>query len=266
MLYRPINCPNDHFILQDDLNTISNWCNIWIMNLNTDKCKVVSFGRKQVISNFTYHIQSDRLSRATSYKYLGVHLTPGLSWLEHITAVCAKASKTFGYLRRNLRHCPSNVRKLSYLTFVRPQLEYASSIWSPSAHYQINMLEAIQNRAARYISRIYCHHSSVTQLKLKYSLQPLCVRRQVSLLCLFHKYVYNNKTSSLQLERPLYTSRRLHNHLSFTRIFGNTNAFNTSALPQAIRMWNDLPDDIASNSNPNAFRQKLEIYFNDVAL
>lgn len=265
MLYRPINCPNDHSILQDDLNTISNWCSTWLMRLNTNKCKVVSFGRKQVISNFTYHMQCDRLSTATSYKYLGIHLTPGLSWFDHITNVCAKASKTLGYLRRNLRRCPTNIRKMSYLTFVRPQLEYASSVWSPSAQYQINMLETIQNRATRYISRNYDINSSVTQLKLHHSLQALNVRRHVSLLCLFHKYVYSNKTSSLHLQRPLYTSRRLHNHLSFTRIFGNTNAFNTSALPQAIRMWNDLPDDIASDSNPNTFRQKVQTHFLNIS-
>lgn len=231
------------------------------MSLNKEKCQIISFTRKQNISNYRYTINNHPLSQASSYKYLGIYLTPNLSWSHHIATISAKASKSLGYLRRNLHSCPTHVRQLAYQTFVRPQLEFAASIWSPPHNYLINMLEAIQNRAARFISRNHDYHSSVTQIKHNLSLQPFSTRRDISLLCLFHKYVYSNRQTPLHLDVPSVTSRRLHNHLSFTRLYGSTDSFNSSALPRAIRLWNDLPDSIASVSDNNTFRQLLLTHF-----
>lgn len=261
IIYRPISSPDDHLTLQSDLHRINDWCNKWLMSLNTEKCKIISFTRKQNVCTFHYTINNSALSQASSYKYLGVHFTPNLSWSHHITTISAKASKSLGYLRRNLHSCPAHVRQLAYQTFVRPQLEFAAPIWSPYHNYLINMLEAIQNRAARFISRNHDYHSSITQIKNNLSLQPLSTRRDISLLCLFHKYVYTNRPLPLHLDVPSITSRRLHNHFSFKRLYGATDSFNSSALPRAIRLWNGLPDNIASVSDNNSFRQLLLTLF-----
>lgn len=178
-----------------------------------------------------------------------------------MSAICSKASKTLRYLRRNLRNSPPNVRKSAYLSFVRTQLEFASAVWSPHQGYLISMLEGIQNRAARFISRNYARHTSVTQLKLDISLQELDIRRTISLLCLFHRYVHNDTSHFLPLHTPERTSSRLHNKFSFKRVFGKTKAFNSSAFPRAITLWNSLPDDIAMLSNRDAFREKLHALY-----
>lgn len=257
IIYRSINSINDHQALQNDLDLICHWCNTWLMALNVSKCQVISFSRKRDNSHFSYKINHNELLHTISYKYLGVHLTENLSWSSHVTAICAKASKTLGYLRRNLSNSPSSIRKLAYQTFVRPQLEYASSIWSPHPNYLIDMIESVQNRAARFISRDYSHHSSVTQMKLDLSLQPLVLRRDIALLSLLHKYVYNCTRSTLPIQLASNTSRRLNNQLSFSRMYGSTHAFNFSALPVAIRLWNSLPDSIAAENNQEKFRHLL---------
>ena len=41
------------------------------------------------------------------------------------------------------------VKALAYKTFVRPQLEYASSVWAPHTHCNIDRIEAVQRQAAR---------------------------------------------------------------------------------------------------------------------
>lgn len=221
----------------------------------------MSFSRKKTNSNFSYVLNNEQISRPSSYKYLGVHLSPNLSWSLHITSIRAKASQTLGYLRRNLRKAPSDVRKLAYLTFVRPQLEFASPIWSPFQNYLTTMLESVQNRAARFISGTFDRHASVTKIKLDTSLPPLEKRRSIALLCLFHKYVHNSRLSPLPLVTPVRMSRRLHNQFSFSRIYGNTRAFNSSALPRAISMWNDLPDTIASITDSTRFREHVSRHF-----
>lgn len=257
VIYRTITSSSDHEALQGDLDLVCSWCNKWLMSLNTSKCKIMSVSRKTSISTFSYKIKNSEVSRTTSYKYLGVIIDSKLSWSSHITSICSKASKTLGYLRRNLHYSTSSVRKIAYLTFVRPQLEYASPVWSPYQHYLIQMIEAIQNRAARFITQNYQCHSSVSQIKREIGLQPLDIRRKIALLVLFHKYISSRNPCAFPLHTPDRMSARMRNQRSFKRIFGRTRAFNLSALPQAISLWNDLPDVIVSVTNNNAFREKL---------
>ena len=44
-LYRIIETPRDVEILQEDLNFISNWSKLWLLEFNTLKCTVIHFGR-----------------------------------------------------------------------------------------------------------------------------------------------------------------------------------------------------------------------------
>jgi hypothetical protein len=47
---------------------------------------------------------------------------------------------------------------------MRPKLEYSCSIWDPYTHDNINKLEIVQRRAARYVQNNYHNTSSVTSM------------------------------------------------------------------------------------------------------
>ena len=68
------------------------------------------------------------------------------------------------FLNRNLSSCSRHVRDLTYKTYVRPQLEYASTVWDPSTRKNINQLEQVQRHAARYVTGNYNTNSSVTAM------------------------------------------------------------------------------------------------------
>ena len=74
-----------------------------------------------------------------------------LSWSGHITNIASKASQIFNFLRRNLSKCSSTVKTSSYLTLVRPIMEYAASVWDPYHLNDIQALEKVQHRAARWV-------------------------------------------------------------------------------------------------------------------
>jgi hypothetical protein len=59
---------------------------------------------------------------------------------------------------------PANIRTKCYTTFVRPQLEYASSVWATHTQSNINKLESVQRRAARFATGNYNTISSVTTI------------------------------------------------------------------------------------------------------
>lgn len=214
--------------------------------------------RKKSNLHFPYTINNTALQQVESYRYLGVEITDNLNWSKHITSLSASVSRSLGFIRRSLTFASPTVKLMAYETFIRTKLEYASPIWNPHQEYLIEALEAIQNRAARFITSKYDSRLSVTNIKSSIGLTPLASRRKIASLCLFHKLYYNfpHLRESLILP-PMRSSRRLFNCHSVQRIHGSTNAFNKSFLPTAISDWNVLPDGIVSEVNCVKFKDLL---------
>ena len=57
--------------------------------------------------------------------------------------------------------CTIDVKSKSYATFVRPQLEHASFAWNPYTKRNINKIEMVQHRTARFVLHDY---SMINQL------------------------------------------------------------------------------------------------------
>lgn len=111
------------------------------------------------------------------------------------------------------------------------------------------MLERIQNRACHSILNNCSYQSRITQIKLKLSLQFLNTHSDIALLSLFHKLIHSTRTTLACLKRPCSTSHRLHSHLRYACIYESTLAFDYSALPHAVRLWNSLLDSITCQSH-----------------
>lgn len=83
-----------------------------VLGLNIEKCKLMSFTRKRTTLNRTYLLGEVNISRTSSGKYLGIHLTSYISWTTHVNIVTGNATRTLGYLKRNLKNVPLYFRKL----------------------------------------------------------------------------------------------------------------------------------------------------------
>ena len=81
--------------------------------------------------------------------------------------------------------------RVAYKTLVRPQLEYASTVLYPHHDKDINKVEAIQRRAARWATRDYKYTSSVTALLKDLNWRPLDQRRIDSRLLMMYKVAYD---------------------------------------------------------------------------
>ena len=71
------------------------------------------------------------LDSVSSAKYLGVTISDDLSWITHIDNITKSANQTLGFLKRNIRVHNKDLKSVEFKTLVRPQLEYASTVWSP---------------------------------------------------------------------------------------------------------------------------------------
>ena len=97
---------------------------------------------------FEYTLHQQRLEQVQSAKYLGITISDDLDWGQHISEISSKATKTLGFLRRNLAFAPRHTNEVAYKTLVRPKLEYAAPIWHPYHETQIGQVEKVQRTAA----------------------------------------------------------------------------------------------------------------------
>ena len=148
VLYQNIRS-DDQQILQDDLNKLAQWEEAWLMKFNVAECHSVRVTKpppppphnlpKQIIHDYSLHNQV--LENIPSAKYLGITITDDLDWGQHINNVTNKATKTLGFLRRNLTPAPKETKIAAYQALVRPQSEYAAPIWNPHHQTEINVIE-----------------------------------------------------------------------------------------------------------------------------
>lgn len=137
---------DDSYILQDDLNRLSVWCNVNSMSLNFKKCKKLSFNRS-VLKSTSYFIGANKLENVLSFLDLGVLLDHRLRFHLHIEACVNKAKSLLGFMKRwSKEFMDPYITKSLFMSLVRPTLEYASVIWSP--HYQcyIDRIESVQKQ------------------------------------------------------------------------------------------------------------------------
>jgi len=132
-LFKHTTRESDKQILQKGIYDLHNWCNRWMLKLNTSKCKVLSVGRI-LDKTYTYDLEQDHqttsLERVESIQDLGVLVDERLSFSEHMQNKTNKAYAMLGVIKQNLKYLKTSSFILLYM--VRFRLDYCSSVPLPS--------------------------------------------------------------------------------------------------------------------------------------
>jgi hypothetical protein len=280
LLYREINSFRDHTALQEDLRSLEEWASRWGMVFNATKCYIMTLARRPP-SNFFYSLDNTVLKNVSTNPYLGVQFSNDLKWSAHINYLCKKANSTLGFLRRNLKRCPSSCRRNAYLALVRPLMEYSSTIWDPYQKQDIDRLERIQRNAVRFISGDYRTTTPgfVTGLLAKHKLPPLQDRRESLRLLFFFKVVeglvpalppdqfVTPQKQGRQIkssQRPLHfvSNNPVENYIrNNDRCYivprANTEQYRNSYFPRTIIAWNHLDNKTVHSASPECFKSAL---------
>ena len=149
-LYLAISSTTESEVLQTDLASLEQWEKMWDMQFNPSKCQVFQITKKAKPLNTKYILHNVELESVPAAKYLGVTIADDLSWSKHIDITTKKANQTLGFLKRNIWVHNKDLKSVACKTLVRPQLEYVLTVWYPHTTTDINKVEAVQRRAARW--------------------------------------------------------------------------------------------------------------------
>ena len=142
--------------LQSDINALQQWTDTWLMQFNASKCQVlrVTLKRKPVQTSHT--ISGQTLEE--------VDIDSKLTFNNHIDSICKRANSSRAFLSRNLRSCTKDTRDKTYKTYIRPTVEYASTVWDPHTSRSTKKLEQVQRHSARYVTGNRDYNCSTTKM------------------------------------------------------------------------------------------------------
>ena len=257
-IYLAVSNLEDAQILQQDLDHLHLLELDWDMEFNPSKCVVIHITRSRTPVPSQYLLHGQVLESVAGSKYLGVEISSNLSFNSHIQNITTSASRSLGFLKRNIRSKNPELREMAYKTLVRPLVEYSSSVWSPYTKSNIVRLEMIQRRAARWTLSEYSPYASVTQMLQSLGWRSLEQRRSDSRLCLFYKIIYGLVAIDMPpyVVHPLRTPRNSHT-LCFRQIQSTVDYYKYSFYPLSIVQWNRLPAHIALLPTFDAFKRAV---------
>ena len=80
LLYRSIHSEQDVVVLQNDLDTLSQWADVWQMSFNPSKAEFLRITNKINYVQSSYYLSNTLIPSVSHTKYLGVIIDKNLKW------------------------------------------------------------------------------------------------------------------------------------------------------------------------------------------
>ena len=148
------------------------------------------------------------------------------------------------------------------MSMVRPTVEFASCVWDPHERVDINKIEMVHRRGARFVKNRYHNRSSVTDLLLDLKWKSLETRRKESRLTMMYKIVNQQVAvdSDKHLMKPQKQSRSANTN-SYVVPYASITSRQQSFFPRTMRDWNQLPLSIKKAGSVSALKAQFATYF-----
>ena len=204
--------------------------------------------------HFNYSLHQQTLEQVRYAKYLGLTITDDLEWGQHISEISCKATKTLGFLRRNLLLHLGTQRKLHTQHWFDLSLSMQLLFGIP-----IMKLRQKRWRKCRWTCRRWRNRSCVDDMLDELEWPSLEDRRMKSSLTFF--YNIHSGTVSLDKDRyltpaPNLRSTRASHDSQYTRYMAYSDALKNSFFPRTIYipLWNSLSSSVVSSKTAEEFK------------
>ena len=245
--------------VQDDIDKLQSTALSWGLHMNVSKCAVLHFsGRRSDKVCPAYFLNGQQIPSPISTKDLGIVVDTDLKFHAHIHAICHKAGGLAqNFLKSTVSRSPEFMIFL-LKTYIRPILEYCSSLWNTEYLQDLRLLEKVQRRWTKQIAGLetlsYAERLHSLQL---YSVQGRLIRADL-LLCwkIFHEQSCISPDDLFCIS-PLKHTRghcfKIHHpHIK-------TDIRRRFFSVRIIDVWNSLPDHVVSARSIDSFKKQLNV-------
>ena len=253
------NSASNSSVIQDDIDTLSNWSDHWKLYFNTSKCKCMHIGRNN--TNHTYTMtsngQTSNITECDEEKDLGVIIDNELKFDSHIQEAIKRANRTLGLIKRTFSYLDKEMFLMLYKGLVRPILEYGNVIWSPHLKRQSSAIEKVQRRATKLLPGLkeYNYEDRLKFLKLP-SLKARRFRGDIIQCFKIFRGIDDVNVQDLFILSTVKSTRN-----SSEKIFiqqSRTNLRKFCFTNRVAPIWNKLPTNYKNAQDTNQFKNIID--------
>ena len=147
-LLRRLESKRDCEQLQDDLEKNWKWGQKWEMEFNVKKCSVMEFGKSKNKISGIYNLGDKEVKKVEFEKDLGVVIT-NMTPDKQMNKIIGETYNLLRSIKVAFAYMDEEMVKKILITMIRPRLEYAAILWSPSTKKYIRKLERIQRATTK---------------------------------------------------------------------------------------------------------------------
>ena len=205
-------------------------------------------------------------------RLLGCEIKCDFTWKEHLQdnqlSLVRQLTSRINALKKISFAASFQTRKMVANGVLISRIIYAIQLWGGTSNYLLDMLQVLQNRAARLVTRRNIY-TSEHQLLLE------CGWLNVRQMVAFHDAVQIFKI--LKEEKPVALYRRISKTFSYRTRAASTGALvdnhrtrgeisKESFLVRATKLWNKLPASVRQSENVKQFKAGLKKSFLNITI
>ena len=245
--------------LQGDIESVLEWTVQNQLLVAFQKCNILHIGASNQRRDYIF--DGINIPAPDYVKDLGIYVSTDLKFNVHIDKYVSRAHRMCGLIFKSFMCRDADFLVKMFKMFVRPLLEYCSTVWSPSGIQNIKKLETVQRRYTKRFPGM--SEMPYSQRLTSLGLVKLEIRRMRLDLAMVYNIVHVQ--NCLKFDDFFCFSRNQRGTRSLSRnslllevpkkgIDARSHAF----AVRATKFWNFLSDDEVLSCSIAAFKEKVK--------
>ena len=251
--------------LQKCLNQLNSFCDIWKLEVNTDKSKVIVFNSNGKTYKNTFIYNNSIIETVTQYNYLGITLKYNGNFNVAINALIEKARKAYFKIKKNVGiNNPCRLLEKLYDSLVSPILLYCSEIWGTDLiSKDTDPIEKFHLKFIKEILGVNCKASNdacraeLARFPLKYKIKYSVIGFLAHILSDENTLVFEIYNSTKKSNPWIKSTENILNLLGYSYLLNNQILLKPSLLQIKQRIIDQCAQEQYSNIKNS---QKLEFF------
>ena len=255
--------------LQNTINLIQSWFQSNKLLLNPKKSTVMLIGSRQRVYDQILNITINgvKLEQKDSTKLLGVLIDKHLTWTNNSESLARDLSRRLPLLNRLSYILPRKSLKIVYNCLFQSKIDYCLTVWGHCSKKNLNLIQKIQNRAARIIT-LNTRNNDVRTSNLLKELGWMSILNRLKYFMSLLVYKCIHGLAPCYLSGRLTFSNSIH---SYNTRFANdhnliypktsTSYYKSSFDYQAPSIWNNIDSTLKTIDSIQCFKTKLKAFF-----
>ena len=246
-------------LFRESLRRFCEWSRTWQLSVAFNKCSVLSLGYNNQRND--YHFENILLENVDSVVDLGIVISRDLKSSQYCRLISARALARCAVMFRAFKTTNKDILLKAYTTYVRPLVEYETSVWSPYLKGDIRAVERVQRTFTRRLfERCNLPRAEYRDRLSHLGLETLESRRVKFDLINTFKIIRGHVGVDRDEFFTFSNNTKTRGHSAkLAKEKGRIDARLNFFCVRVVNWWNKLSEHVVSARSVHSFKQRLDL-------